>query len=216
MTASSRRLLIAVLIALAALGGGALLYGPLRQAVIAPLVNIAWQLVVLINKFPQAIFWAIFVGAALLIAWRSLPRFRLPDANPDQAEAGTGGPVASLARLVHESAYGRYFRWRLIRRLLELTFAANGYHERLNAREAGQLLYSQTLHLPSDLAAYLSEGLEWTMRGRSLSRLERLWLSLRRRLAPHKAPAPDPALERLITHLEEETGLASRSVKEHT
>jgi len=219
MTASSKRWLTIALIALAVLGGGALLYGPLREVVIVPLVNLAWELVVLINKFPQAVFWAIFVAAALLIAWRSLPRFRLPEAAPDQDGAGTGGPVAALARLVHESAYGRYFRWRLIRRLLELTFSAGGYHERLNAREAARLLYSDALHLPPDLAVYLSEGLEWTMRGRSLSRLERLWLGLRHRLAPLEAAPPDePALERLVAYLEEKTGIAGRNgrnPKEH-
>jgi hypothetical protein len=205
MSGALRRLLFAAAIAIAALILALALGEQLREEIVAPILYTAWALSRFLGSFPQAIYWAIFLTLALVLAIRSLhaPR-RIPRPEVHAAGKRSAGRVATLARRVHESTFGDYFKRRLARHLLELALQAKGYPGTLSPGETKALLQSGRLGLPASGQVYL-ENLLVSGTYRQWGLFERLRLRVQDIFFPDRNKTPcDPRLIELIEYLEKE------------
>lgn len=205
MSNAQRRLLIAAGVGAAALVLALALGEQLREAVVTPILYVVWAVGGFLGSFPQAIYWAVFITAALALALGSLhTRIQISQPGPYTAEKAALSHVMILSRRVRDAELGAYFRRRLARHLLNLTLQAKGYHEVLSSQETRTLLQSGRLRLPAGGTTYLESYLaqdndqRWGL-------LDRLRLRLRDAFFPDWNNTPyDPHLIELIDHLEKE------------
>ena len=185
-----------------------LLSGTLRETLIVPLLYVGWTLWLAISRLPQVLFWAIFLAAAGLMAWRSLntnPLFLPVTKEPPYRNPGR---LAILTRWVQDLPHGEYFRRRMARHLVDLTLKTRGIPERPNAQELARMVKQGNLHLPPDVIEYIQLGLSNAIGPDTDSLPRRIFAPLRwieNWLALRTFREPDTrALEQLITHLEDE------------
>jgi len=200
-----RRLLVGAVIALIALGLTLAFDREARQAFVAPILYTVWSLGLFLDGLPQGVLWAVFLAAALILAWHSLDRPRLIKPSSSSQESAPVGRVATVARWVSESAHGGYFRQRFARYLAGLTLSAQGRHEPVGDAQIVQMLDRGELRLPPATRAYLVDALQIGLSPQPASWLERLWLMVRQLPAQfHAEYTVDPGLEQLVQHLEDE------------
>jgi len=182
--------------------------GTLRETIIIPLLYIGWTLWLAISRLPQVLFWAIFLAAAGLMAWRSLsdgPMFLRVVQEPAYRNPGR---LATLTRWVQDLPHGEYFRRRMARHLVNLTLKTRGIPERPNAQELARMVEQDDLHLPPEVTEYVRLGLSNAIGPDADNLPRRIFAPLRwieNWLALRTFREPDTrALEQLITHLEDE------------
>jgi hypothetical protein len=146
-------------IVLLGLLGTLLLSGAVREGLVKPLLNVVWTVYVLVNVFPQAAVWGVFMTLALLLAWRSMGREFKASRRTKAALPPDQGRVETLTHWVKETAYGEYFRHKLVRHITDLLLEARGYPFNLPERRVDELIRSNALNLPADVHSYLSTGL---------------------------------------------------------
>ena len=185
-----------------------LLSGTLRETLIVPLLYVGWTLWLAISRLPQVLFWAIFLAAAGLMAWRSLntnPLFLPVTKEPPYRNPGR---LAILTRWVQDLPHGEYFRRRMARHLLDLMLRTKGIPGRPSAQELAQLIDRGDLHLPPECEDYARQGTSTAIGPDTDSPSRRIlapvrwvenWLALRTFREPDTRH-----LEALITHLEDE------------
>lgn len=185
-----------------------LLSGTLRETLIVPLLYVGWTLWLAISRLPQVLFWAIFLAAAGLMAWRSLntnPLFLPAVKEPPYRNPGR---LASLTRWIQDLPHGEYFRRRMARHLLDLTLRVKGIPERPAAEDLAQMIKRGDLDLPPSVIDYARLGVSTAIGSEADSRSRRFlapvrwienWLALRTFREPDTR-----SLEALIAHLEDE------------
>jgi hypothetical protein len=187
-----------------------LLSGTLRETLIVPLLYVAWTLWLAISRLPQVLFWAIFLAAAGLMAWRSLntnPLFLPAVKEPPYRNPGQ---LAILTRWVQDLPHGEYFRRRMARHLLDLTLLVEGIPERPPAQDLAQMIERGDLDLPPQVIDYAQQGVYTAIGPETDNPSRRLlilapvrwienWLALRTFREPDTRH-----LEALIIHLEDE------------
>lgn len=190
-----------------------LLSGTLRETLIVPLLYVAWTLWLALSRLPQVLFWAIFLAAAGLVAWRSLTADPLFLPATRQVRRTNPGRVAILSRWVRDLTQGTYFQRRMARHMVDLTLEAKGYPERpTRAEDLIGIVERGDLRLPPEVIDYVQQGTTHlngpTTQGRAKRWLTPLrwlenWLALRTFTTPDTRQ-----LEQLISHLEDELELS--------
>jgi hypothetical protein len=168
-----------------------------REAIATPLLYLLWISDLFFQSVPQALFWALFIASALIIAGRSLIRGKKLAQQAHEAETVRKGQVQILTRWLHLAAQEDYFKWRLARHMRELTFAVLAQRERTTIARMRQN-FDGELDLPPEVQAYLQAGLTLTF-SKSASPLSRLRSRLRS--SAHTAEL-DPDLENVVQYLE--------------
>jgi len=169
-------LLLILGLALAILLGLAL-QGIARQAIVMPILYLAWMAELIFRSIPGWLWWAWFLIIVAVIALRSL-RVRTRDAGPRRAlRPQVDGPARTWAIRVHTARQGEYFRWRLAHDLAELALQYTAYRDHRGLAKYDRGEYIGTLNAPPDVLAYLQAGLKappWQPVDR-LSRVTRFW-----------------------------------------
>jgi len=169
-------LLLFVGLALAILLGLAL-QGVARQAIVMPILYLAWIADLIFRSIPGWLWWAWFLIIVSVIALRSL-RGRTRHAGPRRAlRSPVDGPARTWAIRVRTAEQGEYFRWRLAHDLAELALQYTAYRDHRGLAKYDRGEYIETLNAPPDVLAYLQAGLKappWQPLDR-MSRVTRFW-----------------------------------------
>ena len=169
-------LLLFVGLALAILLGLAL-QGVARQAIVMPILYLAWITELIFRSIPGWMWWAWFLIIVSVIALRSL-RGRTRNVGPRRAlRPPVDGPARTWAIRVRTAEQGEYFRWRLAHDLAELALQYTAYRDHRGLAKYDRGEYIETLNAPPDVLAYLQAGLKappWQPLDR-LSRVTRFW-----------------------------------------
>ena len=169
-------LLLILGLALAILLGLAL-QGVARQAIVMPILYLAWIAELIFRSIPGWLWWAWFLIIVAVIALRSL-RVRTRNAGPRRAlRPQVDGPARTWAIRVHTARQGEYFRWRLAHDLAELALQYTAYRDHRGLAKYDRGEYIGTLNAPPDVLSYLQAGLKappWQPIDR-LSRVTRFW-----------------------------------------
>src|SRR4051794_6736691 len=128
--------------------------GTIGDALVVPLLLLAWIAQVLYQSIHQALLWSIFVLIAVLLVassfpWRSAP---LPAIEP---QAAAQGRVADWSRWIATAKRDDYSRWRLAQRLAQLTIDTLAFREQSSPQEITRRLNNGSLDIPPQLRAYL-------------------------------------------------------------
>ena len=169
-------LLLLLGLALAILLGLAL-RGVARQAIVLPILYLAWLAELIFRSIPGWLWWAWFLTIVAVIALRSL-RGRARNAGLRRTQRlPVDGPARAWAIRVHTAKQGEYFRWRLAHDLAELALQYTAYRDHRGLAKYDRGEYIQTLNVPPDVLAYLQAGLKappWQPADR-LARVTRFW-----------------------------------------
>ncbi|MBN1484828.1 MAG: hypothetical protein JXA37_08910 [Chloroflexia bacterium] len=130
-----------------------------HQFILLPLLYVWWLLRLFYHSVPQLIFWGFFMLLAALILLRSL--FRHEGKRSETSDVIHGeyfGPVQTWAHWIQWAKQSHYSRWRLARRLAELTQDILVYQDQLSIAEARRILDAGELEAPVEVRAYLQKG----------------------------------------------------------
>jgi hypothetical protein len=156
---------------------GLALQGVARQAIVLPILYLAWLAELIFRSIPGWLWWVWFLIIVAVIALRSL-RGRARNAGPRRTQRlPVDGPARAWAIRVHTAKQGEYFRWRLAHDLAELALQYTAYRDHRGLAKYDRGEYIQTLNAPPDVLAYLQAGLKappWQPLNR-LSRVTRFW-----------------------------------------
>ena len=204
MTSRWRQVLL-IIVSVAALS--LLLYGPLRQVFVSPLLQVYQWLLGIYRVIPPMIVWLIFVLLAYVIAasgWMSLAgdwlfARRQSRRNPLSVSAGSEGRVAELTRWVKRRRRGPFSRHYLKNIISEIAIESLAQAHRTSPSQIKTALKTNALDLPPEINAYLLAGLApWPLEPMGGLRDLRVWLQPGRPVTP-----PDPELERVLQFLED-------------
>jgi hypothetical protein len=131
--------------------------GTIGDAVVLPLLLLAWFAQVLYQSIHQGLLWGIFVLIAMLLLatsfpWSSAP---LPAINP---QAAAQGRLADWSRWIAAAKRDDYSRWRLAQRLTQLAIDTLAFREQCSTQEITRRLNNGSLDIPPQLRAYLYAG----------------------------------------------------------
>ena len=162
-----KRLLLLVVLVLAAV----LLAFPLQSAgqavIILPLAKLLFFLKGYYRAFPQMSYWLIALGVAVVILIASLPLPDLGRNRSGRSAATAQGAVQDLAFWLQRARTGVYPRWHLARLLADLALGA--LHLRSPGAGAGRRLEGPDWDPPPSVQEYLQAALttshsEYSMR----------------------------------------------------
>lgn len=128
--------------------------------VITPVV-FAYRIVrLLVNAFPQEVFWFLLILAGLLLAIKTLPlKSRI-----SRIKGEPGDKYQSRARQfskwILNSEKSEYARWMTARQLSSLALELLMYQERLSPPEATVYIRTPSKNIPEQVRAYILAGLE--------------------------------------------------------
>jgi hypothetical protein len=137
-----------------------MLRGVARGVIVVPFLYFLWVADLFFKSVPQPLFWALFLGFALLIAARSLFTGKLPKRQKREAAWYDKGQLHVLARWVHLAARGGYFKWRLAQHLRELTVEVLAYREGTTPEKIKRQVRRGRLDAPAEIEAFLQAGLK--------------------------------------------------------
>jgi hypothetical protein len=131
--------------------------GTIGDAVVVPLLLLAWAAQVLYQSIHQGLLWGVFVLIALVLVatsfpWSSAP---LPSISP---HAAARGRVADWSGWLGAAKRDDYSRWRLAQRLSQLAIDTLAFREQCSTQEITQRLNNGSLDIPPQLRAYLYAG----------------------------------------------------------
>jgi len=156
---------------------GLALQGVARQAIVMPILYLAWITELIFRSIPGWMWWAWFLIIVSVIALRSLRGRTRNAARPRALRSPVDGPARTWAIRVHTAKQGEYFRWRLAHDLAELALQYTAYRDHRGLAKYDRGEYIETLNAPPDVLAYLQAGLKappWQPLDR-LSRVTRFW-----------------------------------------
>ena len=123
---------------------------------IAPFVlYLLWLGQLLVASLPQALFWAIFLIVAFVLAWRSLATARYRYVRKEKPPNVYYGRVEELGRMIEQAGTGDYFARRLERQVSDLTLEALGHGDKLTPMQAETALNQDRGRIPSLVASFL-------------------------------------------------------------
>jgi len=131
----------------------------MREIIVIPLLYAFWWGRFLSETIPQASCWGVFCLVAALIASRSLlkqPRSKLTTEAPELPQPGR---VESWVKLLQQATQEDYYKWRLARRLREVTTAMLADEQRLSPKQINQQLRAGSLDIPPDIQQHLQASL---------------------------------------------------------
>jgi len=131
--------------------------GTIGDALVMPLLLLAWVAQVLYQSIHQALLWAVLVLIAVVLVatsfpWSSAP---LPSINP---QAAARGRVANWSNWIAAAKRDDYSRWRLAQRLSQLAIDTLAFREQCSPQEITRRLNNGSLDIPPQLRAYLYAG----------------------------------------------------------
>jgi hypothetical protein len=129
------------------------------EVVVLPLLYGIWFGRLVIDSIPQAVIWAVFVAAALLVAGRSLLNRRSDWKENRELPTVYPGRIKSWAWLIDRAGQEHYARWRLARELRKLTIASLAQETGWSEEQTNQMLKEDRLNLPPDIQAYLQASM---------------------------------------------------------
>jgi len=141
------------------------LQSAIEDVCIVPAINLLRRSRLFLQAIPQWVYWSLLVAGVALIALGSLTTTdRLHRWRPAKEEqAAVLGPIGRLARYIHNTRRGPYFKWLVAHRLGELAQAILIERGTLRAEENAQ--GDQTTgrgwdaQCPAEIQAYLEAGL---------------------------------------------------------
>lgn len=149
-----RRLLVggAVLAAVALLAFW--LQGTIQDVCIFPAIELFWIAGLMLRSIPQWVFWSLLVAGGVLAALISLGRhWSVALWRAEKREqAAVPGPIEKLARHIHNTRRGTYFKWLIAHRLGELAQSV--------AWQQGGGATGDQRAIPPQVQAYLEAGMD--------------------------------------------------------
>lgn len=134
----------------------------MRHVIVEPLLYILWFIMLVLNSLPQAIFWALFIIMALIIASKSLATGKTEPQKGELVSIDNKGSVATWYRLLERADTQAYSKWHLARTLRKFTWDQLSSQERFTLdtldkqKDPWQQVKSS---FPPEIGAYFEAGL---------------------------------------------------------
>lgn len=155
----SRRVVLIVLVLIAAGILAYLMRDAIEAKIIQPLIFMFWVLGVYYKMLPQALIWIVLVGLILLVELGSFSsESRTGEGRREPRKPHQGG-VESLAGWLERAPKGLYYKWLVAQRLGRLARELIAFKRRQPAPTGAEALKGPGWDPGEQVAAYLDSGL---------------------------------------------------------